>query len=1586
MKRKEVKVTLSPNEEAQLIREEQERRRILRIQQVREQQRNIAQRVRQKVERRRQQEVELLAEELRAQWEQQQKERVDHLQRLYQESLSLLGQGHRNAQENEPDLSAADQKAENDSKAEERYRKALKELKQQRLKNQENQSRSADARRKALAAERIRAAKVASLPLPPAQPLQENISKSHVVKKCDASSFAATHYHMPETLVEKETPTSQPSACVEAEQEVQRMTLMQRQEEQKREEQQEKARLRGREALRREQLLQDRGRLLVELEHLQQTDLLRRRQQVGDMPRQIFEPLYKRQETQLDLQRVMEFAFEDMYSGERRVKGDLLCHLVPEPLPPPSTDSLCQDLDVTQEELTTSEQDQSERHQAEQDQAVSDRLKPKSVDDFQHPKASDEGPAVPQRRGLKKLLTRIQTQRQRWSESEVVSTDSPCGQNSSIDTGLLTTADKQSKEDVELSAAVAVKTQELEEQRRREEELEREKREQMEILEQLEQRKLKLEERLNEAQRERALLRTSTAITEPTDTALKPVAENHTRTMEEQRLRLLQQKELHQKLVEVARERLEEYQRALRIRYNMPTVPTSAPPPAAVPPATVPSALLPSTVPPPFIRPPAFLPVAVPSPVSSALQPSAVPPSSVHSNTVSLPTFLPVAVHPSIVPSALPPSAVLPPSVVSTSVHPSTSLPVPITTSFALRPSAVPPPSVPPPAFLPVSVPTTVSSALRPSAVPSLSVLPTSVHPPAFLPVTVPPSTVPSALRPSAFPPLSVPRSTFLQAAGTPSVMIPPSAVPPAAVPLSAITHSSGHLLHLGHPRNDEQAPVPTETVSTDTGPLRPHSALGSDNLTVLRHKAFLKFVQDRLGVTKNDQETNVPCTDRAGHPCSQRSPPVSMAAGPSVLSVSASTAAAPCSISSPVISAASGPKQVVSDRVGSNTVVSTVAGQNAMVTMATCSSPDMSTRIGAGHSQVVPTAAGSSRFGSIRPGPGSVLSAVDSPGHFLPTGVCPDPVLSIETDATRLVSTGIHPDCPVSRGVGVGRDRKGSGSSGLSRERLELLDNQSMIVQPQQDIEAPPLDKQPPQQTEQEQVRSNLLQALLKALERSNMETSQHADSDQNSFSGSSTSSGSPSVCSSSPSAAPKPPVSRARLGCMGTVLHQLSVIEEVNTPASVSLLTGEDTVTAEEFQGCKVTDSSASPSCSLSDFAQFMDSPQSLEFESRADYSGSSAVSSYRHPTEPDSKPQPSLSSTISTGSYITTEPELLSRPDSEQVTVETLGSTTLQSGQNHERLLDQGTAPQTHQFAPVETVEALPTEEPSVLHSVDSFRPLMGQISDQSMSLGVEDITLGTEENPCADVVAPGLELLVGHPSAHSSVIGKLPDFSPLMAWDCTVKEGLSDVPTGTWQCTLQEFVPTEEALENESSADASSNSGFHQLHAEVTLNQTETTESLDHPAHVKLWSPEQMRAELSSPEQMRAEEPSCHVGLLQWSPPELLICPSLKDSVEGVGILEQSQITLASLTDGSSDEKEPEVDEEQTGAQCHKICSAEMVVEDMRSSSPHSLNDLGLAPEQKMNTRTCDHSLAQKLLRTQEFHKKTLQRLRAKENLH
>nr|XP_057936537.1 centrosomal protein of 295 kDa-like [Doryrhamphus excisus] len=212
MKRGLVKLRLSPNEEAQLIREEKERRRKLRIQQVREQQKLIALQMRQNVEQRRHSELEQLEEELREEWERERNEKLLALQALYEQSLQLVGQGQRMAKENEPDLVAIAQKeAENHAKAAARFRGALIELKSQRLKETELQNRAINARKKALQVEKARAAKVASLPPPQPHPIMVDIVPvaPHVGKKYDAGASAYIHYRMPTATVDREEDTEQ---------------------------------------------------------------------------------------------------------------------------------------------------------------------------------------------------------------------------------------------------------------------------------------------------------------------------------------------------------------------------------------------------------------------------------------------------------------------------------------------------------------------------------------------------------------------------------------------------------------------------------------------------------------------------------------------------------------------------------------------------------------------------------------------------------------------------------------------------------------------------------------------------------------------------------------------------------------------------------------------------------------------------------------------------------------------------------------------------------------------------------------------------------------------------------------------------------------------------------------------------------------------------------------------------------------------------------------------------------------------------------------------------------------------------------
>ncbi|NWQ95359.1 CE295 protein, partial [Burhinus bistriatus] len=109
MKRKVAKVgklRLSPNEETMLLKEEYERRRKLRLQQVREQQKYIALQIRQKVKQRREEQLHKLEETLRAEWQKAQDQKMKALEKLYLSSLRAIGEGHRQAKENVSETAA----------------------------------------------------------------------------------------------------------------------------------------------------------------------------------------------------------------------------------------------------------------------------------------------------------------------------------------------------------------------------------------------------------------------------------------------------------------------------------------------------------------------------------------------------------------------------------------------------------------------------------------------------------------------------------------------------------------------------------------------------------------------------------------------------------------------------------------------------------------------------------------------------------------------------------------------------------------------------------------------------------------------------------------------------------------------------------------------------------------------------------------------------------------------------------------------------------------------------------------------------------------------------------------------------------------------------------------------------------------------------------------------------------------------------------------------------------------------------------------------------------------------------------------
>ncbi|KAM9263501.1 centrosomal protein of 295 kDa isoform 1-T1 [Cariama cristata] len=643
MKRKVAKVgklRLSPNEETMLMKEEYERRRKLRLQQVREQQKYIALQIRQKVKQRREEQLHQLEEALRAEWQKAQDQKMKALEKLYLSSLRAIGEGHRQAKENEPDLEAlAKQAEERKQRAEQRHRKALKERKYQKEKLLREQARRTNARKHALEVERQRAAKVASLPPPPSRPLENfEVKKTPAVKPYGADNFSVTRYHISEAYVDREVDGKQPDARLAAEEERKRLEELHRKAETEKREQLQKAHLRGSHALKKVHLAQDRERLLKELEQMQNMDRMRRRQIVAQMPPQLFVPAYKRMEIKEEWQRELEFAFEDMYSEDRKMKGDLILHFEPQPLPAPSDRSQDNDLDISLEQESACDTQPESACDTQPESACDTQQESRQmIEEEVHNESENHREAKtrqPQSKlALKKLLNKIRSQKEVWtskSEKEIQS------ETETIESGTIASEERplcdlepnyeqqkntvcEAKDSVKiLENAVAAENSVLihpqeqaakirmeEERQKWNEQIEQQKREQLALLKRLEEERARLEadylkiqmqtcleeaKKKKEEEEQSQLVQShslpstdqqnevehETGNTTVSETR-SPREDNHLQVIRNYQQRLLQQNRLHKQTIEEARKHLQEYQNKLKQKHlSMSATPLSS--------------------------------------------------------------------------------------------------------------------------------------------------------------------------------------------------------------------------------------------------------------------------------------------------------------------------------------------------------------------------------------------------------------------------------------------------------------------------------------------------------------------------------------------------------------------------------------------------------------------------------------------------------------------------------------------------------------------------------------------------------------------------------------------------------------------------------------------------------------------------------------------------------------------------------------------------------------------------------------------------------------------------------------------------
>ncbi|XP_050416608.1 centrosomal protein of 295 kDa [Patella vulgata] len=333
---------ISPNEENRLVKEETEKRRKLRLIQVREQAKQNAKTIREDVRKEKEKQLIKLARMIENDLERDKIEKIRQLEDQYQNTLKNIGQGHKEAQEHsDGSFDRLKKKLEAQEQATKRHMKALEKMKNEKLLKQLKENKGIMSRKAAIAIEKYRAAEIAALPPPPKDPVEDVIQSNKPVLMTDMNAFSATHYHMPEYAVIKANQQEQKNAKLDAEDEDFRIQENVKERERMAAEQTARAKIRGTSALKKEHLKHEYDALVEDLSLLQRADRKRRQDIVANLPKQVFIPPARRIVEKDQKQRNMEKDFEDLYmDGNERCKDDLLISMEPEPATPTASDVL----------------------------------------------------------------------------------------------------------------------------------------------------------------------------------------------------------------------------------------------------------------------------------------------------------------------------------------------------------------------------------------------------------------------------------------------------------------------------------------------------------------------------------------------------------------------------------------------------------------------------------------------------------------------------------------------------------------------------------------------------------------------------------------------------------------------------------------------------------------------------------------------------------------------------------------------------------------------------------------------------------------------------------------------------------------------------------------------------------------------------------------------------------------------------------------------------------------------------------------------------------------------------------------------
>lgn len=305
------RLRLSPNELEAALREERDKWKVFRIQQVREQSKEEAKRIREAIQNEKLRMLQDLRQELHLKYKAEKENQVHQLRQEYNDCLQALGEAHEQAQRQPDACEILRQRAKHNKKeAERRGVQARKVHREQQLQQYHEKNKLLKQRQDALHWEKLRANRVANLPTPEAFKKKRSVVEKKVptVQFYEAGTFTTTNYVPKNIIIEKEVKSTKPTAKEAAILEEKAQAARKEVNRKEAEEEERKRQQRGREALAKERLCRMYHQLMNQLDQAQHNHQLSTYLKGTDLS--VNETEESRLKNQASLQRQMEKAVE----------------------------------------------------------------------------------------------------------------------------------------------------------------------------------------------------------------------------------------------------------------------------------------------------------------------------------------------------------------------------------------------------------------------------------------------------------------------------------------------------------------------------------------------------------------------------------------------------------------------------------------------------------------------------------------------------------------------------------------------------------------------------------------------------------------------------------------------------------------------------------------------------------------------------------------------------------------------------------------------------------------------------------------------------------------------------------------------------------------------------------------------------------------------------------------------------------------------------------------------------------------------------------------------------------------------------